>query len=321
MRRTTQCVTPAGPRRSQAAWRHRIIVTLASLICLYLPAYAQRTPAPQVPPARGALYKITQAGHTLYLFGTIHVGRADFFPLEPQVTQALSQASVLALELDPSRQDAMQSALQHYGLNTPDRPAPPIPDALKMRRDALLQRYGIDPASLANMQPWLQATMLTVAEFGANGYQPRYSVDDYVLNLFKPGGKPVKELESAQSQLALLGALGPTEQIQFLEDTVTELEDPTSAQQTIAMAGLWRDADTPGLAALVDKLKTDDSFTSRFTLNVLLKQRNPPLTDGLIKLLQDNRNSFAAIGILHLAGPDSVPKLLEQRGYKIKQIY
>ncbi|MDB5776720.1 MAG: hypothetical protein JWP38_2853 [Herbaspirillum sp.] len=289
---------------------------LASLSCLAPPAFAQQAAAPP----RGAFFKITQADHTLYLFGTIHVGRADFFPLEPRVMKALAGASVLAVELDPSRQGAMQAALQRYGVAVSDADAG-IPASLIARRQALLRRYGIAAASMSTMQPWLQATALTVAEFAADGYQPQYSVDEYLLAAFKKAGKPVHELESAESQLALFGRLSISEQTQFLDDTIGELEDPDGARQVVSLANLWRDADSKGLAALLKKQTDSGTFSSRFTLDVLLKQRNPPLADGLAAQLRNNRDSFAAIGILHLVGPDSVPDQLRRQGCQVEQIY
>jgi uncharacterized protein YbaP (TraB family) len=56
-------------------------------------------------------------------------------------------------------------------------------------------------------------------------------------------------------------------------------------------------------------------------LDVLLKQRNPLLADGLAAQLRGNRDSFAAIGILHLVGPDSVPEQLRRQGCRVEQIY
>src|SRR5512135_1451090 len=91
----------------------RIIVIFISLLCFYLPQAQgqeqERASADAVisqqpirnAPKRGALFKISRAEHTLYLFGTIHVGQPDFYPLEAQVTAALMQASAVALELDP----------------------------------------------------------------------------------------------------------------------------------------------------------------------------------------------------------------------------
>ena len=84
-----------------------IIVMFYSLICLLAgPAWAEAlapvaAPAATTTPNRGALFKVEQGGRTLYLFGTIHVGTRDFYPLEPRLAGVLKQAPVLALEIDP----------------------------------------------------------------------------------------------------------------------------------------------------------------------------------------------------------------------------
>ncbi|MBV8633404.1 MAG: TraB/GumN family protein, partial [Burkholderiaceae bacterium] len=36
---------------------------------------------------QGTLYRVQSQGHTAYLFGTIHVGKPEFYPLEPQAMQ------------------------------------------------------------------------------------------------------------------------------------------------------------------------------------------------------------------------------------------
>ena len=97
-----------------------IIVTLACLSWLYVPS-AQAASAPSsahapTAPARGALWRISDGARSLYLFGTIHVGQPDFYPLEPRIMEALQAAPALALELDPGRQGAMQEAVQRHGL-------------------------------------------------------------------------------------------------------------------------------------------------------------------------------------------------------------
>jgi uncharacterized protein YbaP (TraB family) len=319
VRRIKNAGVGASAIRQLAARRRQIIVILAALLCLYLPAAAQTAATPPSAP-QGALFKITRAGHTLYLFGTIHVGRADFYPLEARVMQALGEASVLAVELDPSREDAMQTALRRYGMAAAGADAL-LPPALKTRRGALLRRYGIAPEGVARLQPWLQAVTLTVAEFTASGYQPQYAVDSHLIALFRQRGKPVRELESAESQMALFGALNRTEQLRFLDETMAELEDPAETLDELAIVGLWRNADSPGLMAKLEEMNRDKRFTTRFLQDVLLKRRNPRLADGINEVLQANRDSFAAIGIMHLIGPYSVPALLARRGCRVEQIY
>lgn len=310
----------------------RIIVILTALLCFYLPVKAAvpaptvaNTPPVQVPVAgsrhQGALFRITQAGHTLYLFGTIHVGRAEFFPLEPIVSDALRNASVLALELDPSRQDKVQTALLRYGIAPAGQS--PLPPPLQTRRAALLQHYRMLPTALDMMQPWLQAAALTVAEFAVNGFDTANSVDGYLTQQFQKADnrRPVRGLETAESQLRLFGQLNTPEQLQFLDDTMHDLEDPASKQRTIAIVDLWRNADVHGLEVLLHEQEADDSFAARFTVDKLLRRRNHGLSDGIGTLLLDNQTSFAAIGILHLVGPEGVPALLRQRGFEIEQLY
>jgi len=48
-------------------------------------------------------------------------------------------------------------------------------------------------------------------------------------------------------------------------------------------------------------------------------QRNKAWTEKLVKLLQGegDATTFVAVGAAHLAGPDSVQKMLQARGYTV----
>jgi uncharacterized protein YbaP (TraB family) len=69
---------------------------------------------------RGALFKVSGHGHTMYLFGTIHVGVPAFFPLDASVTRALAASTTLALEIDPTLQTPeVAAAVQRAASTTP----------------------------------------------------------------------------------------------------------------------------------------------------------------------------------------------------------
>ena len=70
----------------------------------------------QAAPARGLFYKISNKGKQAYLFGTLHVGKHDFFPLDMATTQALAESSVLAVELDATQTDKLMAATQRYAM-------------------------------------------------------------------------------------------------------------------------------------------------------------------------------------------------------------
>jgi uncharacterized protein YbaP (TraB family) len=311
--------------------RRQIIVIFAILFCFAsapvwaeAPATAsetQRTTG-QIP-NRGALFKVQRAGHTLYLFGTIHVGAPDFYPLEARVSAALARSSALALEVDPHGDPAAtEQALRRHGLYATGGPAAnEIAPAFKPRLEHLLRRYGIAPQSVAPMKPWLLASVLAVGEFSAQGYQASLAVDSYLSRQARERKIPVVELESVGAQMALFGGMPLRDQLRFLEESIEGIDDQQQARQARDMAEAWRNADSAALGALARELATDGSFSGRFMQKVLLEGRNPPLADGIARLLARERNSMAAIGVLHLVGARSVPALLRQRGLKVERVY
>jgi len=305
--------------------RRQIIVMFCSLFCFALtPAWsaaaAEAAPAPH---KHGALFKITQDGHTLYLFGTIHVGAADFYPLEPRLTAALKQASVLALEVDPLADPSkMRKAMQQYGMLHRGDPAPePLPPAYGVRLDALLQRYSIPPESAAVLQPWMLASVLTISEFTAQGYDTALAVDAWLAKQAHARHQPVLELETVDGQMALFSHLSAADQLRFLEESIDSIDDKEQANQAREIAQAWRDADAAALDALANKAAEDQTFSGRFVQKVLLDERNPGLADSIAKLLTRENNSVAAIGVLHLVGAGSVPEWLRKRGLSVERIY
>lgn len=271
-------------------------------------------------PNRGALFKVQQNGQTLYLFGTIHVGAKDFYPLEPRLAGLLKQAPVLALEIDPlGDPQKLTRAVQQHGLSA--KGAAGLAPAWRQRLERLLGQYNIAPQSVASMKPWLLATMLTVSEFAAQGYDASLAVDAHLSKQAHAAGKKIVELESADSQMALFDQMTPAEQLTFLQEAISGIEDKEQADQAREIAEAWRTADVKALDALALKAEQDQTFSGRFVQKVLLDGRNPALADGLVKLMARENNSVAAIGVLHLVGKTSVPELLRKRGLTVERMY
>ena len=64
---------------------------------------------------RGQLYRITHEGKVSYLFGTIHVGKDGFYPLDAEASRALLDSNTLVLELDIRQDLPFQKALARHG--------------------------------------------------------------------------------------------------------------------------------------------------------------------------------------------------------------
>lgn len=280
-----------------------------------------------LPPAwsaeRGALFKVSGGGHTMYLFGTIHMGLPEFYPLEPRIAAAVAAAPVLALEVDPLLDPAlMAKAVREHALFAPGSSGyAGMPAALKGRLERVLKQARLDPAAVASFKPWMLATLLALGEYGALGYRPELSVDLHLAQLARAGKVPVLELESAGAQLALFGRLSEAEQWRFLEESIDMIESGRQRMEAREIAEAWRNGDQAALDAIAERAVADTSMSGKFVQKVLLEERNGPMAEQLARLLERSDKSVAAVGVLHLLGKRGVPALLRARGMTVERVY
>ena len=294
--------------------RRQIIVVLLSL---FFSLFAVVLPASAL--ERGALFKVTGSGHSMYLFGTMHVGLPEFYPLEPRIAQAVANASTLALEVDPQQPPAvMAKAMRDYGMA---RPGAALPPALAARLAPVLAKAGIDVATLAPLKPWVVAMVLGLNEYAALGYRADLAVDSHLAALARAAKVKVIELESIDAQMALFAKLSDAEQLRYLDDTLALIESGRQRTEVREVVDAWRGADQAALETLAVRVDLDPTWAGRFVRNVLLEGRNGPLADKLLALLAKQDNAVAAIGVLHLVGKRSVPVLMRAKGVTVERIY
>lgn len=308
-----------------------ILLQSASLYTASAHADALRAPVSAAPqdaakapiPLRGTLYRVEHNGHTCYLFGTVHVGQAAFYPLEPIVMRALHASNTLALEIDIRDENAFNQAIIRHGLYTDGTT---IADHLTTDRlgklKAALQQNGIPFERVARMKPWMIANLLIVQTMARNGYPSEQGLELYFLSVAAKEGKIVRGLETADYQLSLFNRLDDMQQQEYLEETLQDLNDGSEITQAIELIDAWRHADSEKMLTLKQRMLNDGSASSQFIEDILLNQRNPGLADRIAMLLNDDKTSFVAVGMLHLIdGENSIPALLQKRGYQVRKLY
>jgi uncharacterized protein YbaP (TraB family) len=311
--------------------RRTIIVMFCLLLGSSLGAEAAQpaaapanTAAKAAAPVRGALYRLEYAGHTSWLFGTIHVGTPDFYPLEPRVTKAFEEATAIALEVDPAADPARSmGVMREYGLYAPGTGSAmaDIRPEYRPRLENMLKKHGISAEMVAPMKPWLIVMMITIGEYRNLGYRPELGVDLQLARTAHGRKLRVVELESVTAQAALFGHMTPQEQARFLEDSLDTFEDSKQGVQPRDLIDAWASADAAKFEALAREVDEDKTFSGKFMKQVLLNERNPILADGIVEMMKKEQHSFAAIGTLHLVGSGNVAELLRQRGVKVERIY
>jgi uncharacterized protein YbaP (TraB family) len=298
--------------------RRPLLIFLCSLFWLAIPTVSAAAAT-----ERGALFKVSLDGHEMHLFGTLHVGLPEFYPLEPRIADALGQASTLALEIDPAQpQRELLRAVREHGMLDPGTAGY---DGMDVQQRALLDKLieqgRIDASRARTFKPVLLATLLTMAEYTKQGYRSDLSSEAWLARQARANGVRVLELESLDRQLSLLDRLAEPDRWRFLDEMMAAIVSGAQRKEARTMVQAWSSADRNALDAIAARCELDASVSGSFVNSVLLKERNADLADSLLNLLRQERRTFAAVGVLHLLGTGSVPALLRERGVQVERIY
>lgn len=305
-------------------WRLVLIVGLA---CLGWGAGLAATcpPAPVAPtPAqlqaaqqrdRGVLWKLQRDGRSSWLYGTLHVGKAEWMTPGPRVAAALAASSVLALEIDPTDGGTQGDLAAGDG-----EPLPALPPALRERLARQIAAACLPEGALAGMHPAMQAVVLSVLQARWIGLDPGYAQELALALGARQAGRRIVALESVALQKQVLVPQQPDQALAQVEQTLAALESGQGRQVLQRLAQAWERSD---LATLEDYERWCDCVRDadeRAAMQALNDARNPALADGIEALHREGRPVFAAVGALHMTGPAALPRLLAARGFVVERV-
>ena len=265
----------------------------------------------------GLLWKAVKGGRTVYLYGTIHVAKSSWMYPGPHVLAAVKASDVIALELDPADPDIL-GRLRKAIARRPDAPA--LPDALQRRLAAQMAAACIAPEAFAAMRPEMQAVSVEVLEGRRFGLYPAYGIDAFLAGLGSGLKKPVRSLETPESQAALLVSDDPADTAMSVAQVLDELEGGKGPQMLNRLAGDWQRGDLDDLAAYPNWCECMDTPQQRTDFVKLVDERNPLMADKIVKWHAQGKSLFVAVGTLHLVGPAGLPALLKARGFDVERV-
>lgn len=308
-------------RRIAAAW---LVFGIAG------PALAADAPAVCVPPAmpsrdavqnaaklaldRGFLWHLEKDGHTSWLYGTLHVGKPAWMHPGEKVGAALQQSDIVALELDLSDPATLAvftaplDAAAVARILTPDR---------QRRLDRQVAIACLPADALARLRPILQATTLAGLAVRHDGMFAEWGSEHFLGAYARSNARPVVALEDARMQLKALAGESELEEGAQIDETLDELESGQARALGAELATVWASSDWQKLSDYrrwCDCVKTP---ADERALQRLLDDRNPGLADGIARTHGQGSRVFAAVGALHMVGPNGLPALLAARGFRV----
>lgn len=280
------------------------------------PAAAERPAVARAEGAGPALWVIRDADSTIYLFGTVHMLRPTTAWSSERVERAFAEADELWLEIsNPDDQAALVPLIQQHGVDPSQRLTQKLSPGQLTLFDNAARTLGATTAQMDHMRPWLAGLTLSIAPLARAGYDPQSGVELILKARAEAAGKPVHGFETVDQQVRILAGLPEADQLAFLTSTLDAFEDAPVDLDRLVEA--WARGDV----AVIEELGVRDMReASEEIYQALLARRNADWAGQLQQMLAGEGVAFVAVGAAHLAGDDSVQRLLEQRGVNVETV-
>ncbi len=271
--------------------------------------------------AKSILYKAESSTATVYVLGSIHLAKPELYPLKKPIEEAYKESDVLVVELDPSSPHSMQviqNSMMALGMYPPGKS---LKTELSAQTYKSLQTYlkavGLSLEIMQPMRPWTVMLQLSVMEMVRLGYDPNLGIDQHFLQKAKRDRKKVLELESAESQMALLSKNDKQFQDLLLRYTLEEMHEMEPMLNKMFKS--WKEGDAKTLATIVDSSLVVDPRL-RGIYEELITKRNYKMTEKILGYLKTKKRYFVVVGAGHVVGNEGIVALLQKHGFKVTQL-
>jgi uncharacterized protein len=280
-------------------------------------ATAAKAEAP-APAPRPALWMLGDEDTKIYLFGTIHVLPPGFRWRSAALDKVVAEADELVVETyeDPAT-TTPEMALAGFFADTEVPILSRVPKKHRKTLKATIEASGIPATEFDRMHSWAAAMTLGLSQllssYGAEEPDDAPGVEDVLEAAFREAKKPILSVEDPMTVVASMSALPEEIQRQMLLDSVLPMPegelDPALEDHLLWAAGR-------------DEAMTleDDAAFPPALYDALVTKRNAAWTEWLEERLKKPGTLLFAVGAGHLAGKDSVQRMLAERGLKVIRV-
>lgn len=277
----------------------------------------------EAPPAAAekgpAMWAVSDADSTIYLFGTFHILPPDLKWKTKAFDAAMTATPATFVEVDtkdPAAQARMAALVEELGLNPPGVTLTALLGPVRaVRFSAVAEHYGLSMAMFDRMKPWLAMITLSVSIMQKEGFSAENGVEEAVLSRAAGEGDELGYLESAEYQIRALASLDENEILADFDASLEDYEDFDGYAKRVINA--WFTGD---IKALEDETLAEMRKKAPESFRILIKDRNANWVKEIKTMMEGEKDYFIAVGAGHLVGEGSVVDMLEKDGVTVKRI-
>ena len=282
------------------------------------------------PTSTPILYKVTDDdGDVIWLFGSIHVGLEEYYPLPDYVMDAFEGSDALAVEFDivayQEDMEAQTTALAALVYTDGTTIADHIPAELYEKAVEIIDENSMYFSAYDMYCPVLWSSMLDNIIIEKTGAETDLGVDMHMINLAYDCDKPVLNVESPELQYNLMAGFSEELQIMLLEKSVENFERYNLYGMAMNMLmKTWMTGDEKTLVLMLNEESQLGTERERELYaeycDALITQRNLSMTQYAEDALESGDELFICVGAAQIVGPDAMADLLAERGYTVERI-
>jgi len=269
--------------------------------------------------ARHFLWEVVSMTNRGFLFGTIHAGKKEMYPLDAAIEQAFADSDVLVVEADITDKAAMETNMSGMSYTPPDELSKHVAPADYKRFQMLLGKYGVPEWSMKSLKPFTAVSLLMFSEWARQGYDPGLGIDAYLIGKAKAAKKPIVELEGVAEQAKLVDSLTEQEHATIFSGTVTALESGLTGEQIEGLVKAWQVGDSFLMLEIARRYNEKVPGARELEEKFIWSRHTAMLEKIEGYLNKSNKRHFIAVGSLHMSGPRGLVALLRAKGYIVRQ--
>lgn len=287
----------------------RIVLTVSVLTMAQLVVAQENT---------GLVWKVTKGENSLYLFGSVHFANQSFYPLPKVVMDAYQSSRLLVVEVDDAlvTQEEQAALMQRYGEYPPGKNLVTELSAETLSViSVLLSEFEVPLEAVQQFRPGMLAITLTALQAAKLGFHAEQGLDRYFLQKARYH-KPIRQIETFASQMALLRSL--PEEDKIVRESFANMKDYKS--QWTSTMDAWKKGDAAALydATIGSALEKHPELMPYFKR--LFFDRHEQMVTEAESCIREDEKCFIVVGAGHLVGPEGLVSALAQKGYKLERL-
>lgn len=277
------------------------------------------------------MYEITREGsnNKIYLFGSIHLSNIVDIEFPEYLMNAYNNSHYLACEFDiieyQSNQDEMMNDITKMMYVDGSKVSDHLNNETYEKLVNFLKSKGMYSELYEMYKPFFFESLISQIMALDAGINTSSGIDDYFIRKAKSDNKNILEVETGSYQTDLLLSFSDKLYDLILLETIDKYQDEVNDLKELYAS--WKKGDSDKLLEFSDEeIETDETYTKEQIDLIndyntkIINDRNQNMTNKLIEYFDNNYDTFYMVGTLHLIGDNGIAKLLEQKGYTVKQI-